>query len=121
MRHFEFTVDRAYAKSVNQTFADVRRLQISAVVVAGLFAAASVWLFLLSHPWSIVAGVVVALAALTSLGLVFWVPRKVGSIEDLYAKSPLVPAVVSEVHPRALTLLALIDIAKPGAGGPSYA
>lgn len=120
MRHFEFTVDRAYAKSVNQTFADMRRLQVSAVIVALLFAAAAVGLILLGHPWSIILGVVVALVALTSVWVAFWVPKKVGSIEDLYAKSPLVPAVISEVHPRALTLLSLIDAAKPAAGRPSY-
>jgi hypothetical protein len=32
-----------------------------------------------------------------------------------------VPAVVSEVHPRAITLLSLIDVAKPGTGRASYA
>ncbi|NHU45064.1 MULTISPECIES: DUF3239 domain-containing protein [Rhodococcus] len=121
MRHFEFTVDRPYAKSVNQTFADMRRLQVSAIVVALLFAAAAAGLILLAHPWSIILGVVVAIAALTSVWVAFWVPKKVGSIEELYAKSPLVPAVVSEVHPRAVTLLSLIDVAKPSAGRVSYA
>lgn len=120
MRYFEFSVDRAYARSVNQTLADVRRLQVSAVVTALLFAAAGAWLIRLAHPWSIVLGILVALGALGSLWVAFWVPRKVGSIEDLYARSPLVPAVVSEIHPRALTLLSLIDIAKPGTAGPSY-
>ncbi|MEV0947779.1 DUF3239 domain-containing protein [Rhodococcus sp. NPDC049939] len=121
MRHFEFTVDRLYAKSVNQTWADVRRLQVAAILVGLLFAAAAVGLILLGHPWSIALGVLAAITALASVWVSLWVPKKVGSIEDLYAKGPLVPAIISEIHPRALTLLSLIDIAKPGKGGPSYA
>ncbi|WP_072687141.1 DUF3239 domain-containing protein [Rhodococcus marinonascens] len=121
MRHFEFTVDRAYAKSVNQTLADMRRLQVSAIILGFLLAATAVVLILLGQLWSIALGVFAAIAALASVWVALWVPKKVGSIEDLYAKSPLVPALVAEIHPRAMTLLSLIDIAKPGTGGPSYA
>nr|WP_206037836.1 DUF3239 domain-containing protein [Rhodococcus sp. HNM0569] len=102
----------------------MRRLQVSAAVLAVLLAAGAVALWLAGHIWTTVVAVVLAVAALSCLWVVVWVPRKVGSIESLYAKSPLVPAVVSEVHPRAVTLLALIDIAKHGGAehdGPIYA
>lgn len=105
---------------MNQTLADMRRLQVSSGVVALILAVGAVVLFVVGDLWSTILGVIVAAAALTCVWLVLWVPRKVGSIDDLYANGPLVPAVVGAVHPRGQTLLALIDIAKPGQG-PTYA
>jgi len=121
VRRFEFPVDKLHAKAVNETLGDLRRLQWSAALMAVLLGAGSAWLFVLGQPWSYILGVVLAVCALTSLFMVVWTPRKVGSIDHLYAEGDLVPAVVSEVHPRGYTLLALLDIAKPGAGSPHYA
>lgn len=121
MRRFEFPVDRLHAKAVNETLGDLRRLQWSAALMAVLLGGGAAWMFVLGHPWSYILGVVLAICALTSLFMVVWTPRKVGSIEDLYAKGDLVPAVVSEVHPRGYTLLSLVDVAKPGATKPHYA
>ncbi|WP_137723390.1 DUF3239 domain-containing protein [Prescottella subtropica] len=121
MRRFEFPVDKHHAKAVNETLGDLRRLQWSAALMAVLLGGGAAWLFVLAQPWSYILGVVLAITALVSLFMVVWTPRKVGSIEDLYAKGDLVPAVVSEVHPRGLTLLALVDVAKPDAGAPHYA
>lgn len=121
MRRFEFPVDKHHAKAVNETLGDIRRLQWSAALMAVLLGGGAAWLFVLAQPWSYILGVVLAITALTSLFMVVWTPRKVGSIEDLYAKGDLVPAVVAEVHPRGITLLALLDIAKPGAAAPHYA
>ncbi|RVW06433.1 DUF3239 domain-containing protein [Rhodococcus spongiicola] len=121
MRRFEFPVDRHHAKAVNETIGDIRHLQWSAALMAVLLGAGSAWLFVLGRPWSYIVGVVLAICALTSLFMVVWTPRKVGSVEDLYAKGELVPAVVSEIHPRGYTLLALVDIAKPDTAKPHYA
>ncbi|TQF74193.1 DUF3239 domain-containing protein [Rhodococcus spelaei] len=121
MRSFEFPVDHAHAKSVNETLGDVRRLRWSSIITALLFAALAVWLFTLAHPWSYIVGVVIALIALTSLWMAYWAPRKVGSIEALYAKGELVPAVVAVPRPRGATLLALVNTAKPSADRPHYA
>ncbi|MFC4603484.1 DUF3239 domain-containing protein [Rhodococcus kronopolitis] len=120
MRSFEFPVDRSHAHSVNETFADVRRLRAASIVTALLFAGLAAWLFLLAHPWSYILGTVIALVAATSLWMAFWAPRKVGTVEDMYAKGALVPAVVAEVRPRGATLLALVDVAKPSADRPHY-
>lgn len=120
MRRFEFPVDKLHAKAVNETLGDLRRLQWSAALMAVLLGAGAAWLFVLGQPWSYILGAVLALCAVTSLFMVVWTPRKVGSIEDMYAKGALVPAVVSEVHPRGFTLLSLLDIAKPGATTPHY-
>jgi len=112
VRRFEFPVDLPHAKSVNQTLADVRSLRRSAVIVALLCAAAAVWLFLLGQSWSYIVGAVLAVAAATSVWVALWAPRKIGTIEELYHDSPLVPALVAVTRPRGLTLLSLIDIAK---------
>jgi hypothetical protein len=121
VRRFEFPVDLPHAKSVNQTLSEVRSLQRSGVIVAVLCAAGAVWLFLLARPWSYVVGAVLVVAALTSLWVALWAPRKIGTIEELYHDSPLVPAVVATTRARGMTLLALIDIAKPEAGAHHYA
>ncbi|MGW3481077.1 DUF3239 domain-containing protein [Rhodococcus indonesiensis] len=121
MRRFDFPVDLPHAKAVNQTVAEVRRLRVSAIVLAVLFAAAAVWLILIGRAWSFVVAAVVVVAALTAAWVAVWAPRKVGAIQDLYRDSPLVPAVVSELRPRGMTLLALVDIAKPETGGHRYA
>ncbi|MGF7122324.1 DUF3239 domain-containing protein [Rhodococcus sp. TAF43] len=121
MRRFEFPVDKLHAKSVNETLADLRRLQWSAAVMAVALGAGAAGLFVLGQPWSYILGAVLAVCAVTSLWMVVWTPRKVGSIDELYAKGNLVPAVVSEIHPRGYTLLSLLDIAKPDATEPHYA
>lgn len=121
MRRFEFPVDLSHASSVNQTLGEVRSLRRSAVFVAVLCAAAAVWLFILGRPWAYIVGTVLIVMTLTSVWVALWVPRKVGTIEELYRDSPLVPAVVAVTRPRGMTLMALADIAKPGSGAPHYA
>ncbi|MGA9871307.1 MAG: DUF3239 domain-containing protein [Rhodococcus sp. (in: high G+C Gram-positive bacteria)] len=121
MRQFEFPVDVDHAKSVNETMADVRRLRLSAVVTAVVLVAVAAWFFWLGHPWSYILGAVFVITAATSLWVTVWAPRKVGTVEDLYAKGSLIPAVVAEKRARGVTLLALVDIAKPDVATPHYA
>ncbi|EOM77867.1 DUF3239 domain-containing protein [Rhodococcus rhodnii] len=112
MRKFQFDVDAAQTRKVNQTWGDMRRLQLSAAVLAIVLVAGAVIAFLADRIWTTVVAVVLAVAALSCMWVIVWVPRKMGSIGAMYANGPLVPAVVSEIHPRGVTLLALIDIAK---------
>ncbi|WP_230595951.1 DUF3239 domain-containing protein [Rhodococcoides fascians] len=121
MRRFDFPVDVAHANSVNETMGDVRRLRVSAVVTAVVLIAAAAWFFWLAHPWSYILGAVFLITAATSLWVTVWAPRKVGTVEDLYAEGGLVPAVIAETRARGVTLLALIDIAKPDANASHYA
>ena len=113
MRRFEFPVDLPHAKAVNQTLADVRRLRWSALFVALACTAGAVGLVLLGQSWSYIVAAVLVVAAVTSVWVGLWAPRKVGTVEQLYRDSPLVPAVVAAKRARGLTLLALVDIAKP--------
>ncbi|WP_207890789.1 DUF3239 domain-containing protein [Rhodococcus sp. Eu-32] len=121
MRQFQFPVDVAHAKSVNETMADVRRLRVSAIVTAVVLIGAGIWFFWLAHPWSYILGAVFLITAATSLWVTVWAPRKVGTVEDLYAKGGLVPAVIAEKRARGVTLLALVDIAKPDADTRHFA
>ncbi|MGW0043545.1 DUF3239 domain-containing protein [Rhodococcus sp. NPDC003348] len=121
MRRFEFPVDTAHAKSVNETVGDVRRLRWSAIITALLFAALAAWFVVLAHPWSYILAAVAVVVAVASLWMAFWAPRKVGSVEDLYANGELVPAIVAVSRPRGATLLALVNTAKPSADAPHYA
>ncbi|GAA4489373.1 DUF3239 domain-containing protein [Rhodococcus olei] len=121
MRHFEFPVDKTHARSVNETVGDVRRLRWSALITALLFVALAVWLIVLAHPWSYILGAVALVVAAASVWVSFWAPRKVGSVEDLYANGELVPAIVAVSRPRGATLLSLVNTAKPGAERPHYA
>ncbi|MFH5211921.1 DUF3239 domain-containing protein [Antrihabitans sp. NCIMB 15449] len=121
VRRFEFAVDRGHAKAVNETIADVRRLRMAAIVLAVVLGAATAVLISLDHPWSYILSVVFAIGAATSLWVAIWAPRRVGSIEKLYAEGPLVAAVVSETRSDGLTLLALVDVGLPDAAGARYA
>ena len=120
MRRFDFPVDVAHAKSVNETFTELRRLRISAALTAVVLLALGVWFFWIATPWSYILGAVLCIAAATSLWVMVWAPKKMGSIESLYAAGDLVPAVVAETMPSGAVLLALIDIAKPGVDEPHY-
>ncbi|WP_280271148.1 DUF3239 domain-containing protein [Nocardia wallacei] len=119
MRRFEFAVDREHARAVNEVLAAIRRLRIlafAAAIVLGLGTAGLIWL---QHPYSFLLAVAFALGTITALFVAVWTPYR-SRIEKLYAEGELVPAVVSGKHARGVTLLALVNIAKPGCD-PSYA
>lgn len=120
MRKFEFPVDVAHAKSVNETFTELRRLRASAALTALFLVALGAWFIWIAAPWSYILGAVFLIAAATSLWVMLWAPRKMGSIESQYGAGDLVPAVVAEKLPGGATLLALVDIAKPGVDEPHY-
>ncbi|MFF0500256.1 DUF3239 domain-containing protein [Nocardia aobensis] len=119
MRRFEFAVDREHARAVNEVVRDIRRLRIlafTAAIVLGLGTAGLIWL---NHPYSFLLAVAFALATISALFVALWTPYR-SRIEKLYAEGELVPAVVSGQHPKGITLLALVNLAKPGAV-PRYA
>ena len=56
MRRFEFPVDVAHAKSVNETFTELRRLRMSAALTAAVLLALGIWFFWIATPWSYILG-----------------------------------------------------------------
>ncbi|MBF6332562.1 DUF3239 domain-containing protein [Nocardia transvalensis] len=119
MRRFEFAVDRAHARAVNEVVADIRRLRLLALVAASVLGLGTAGLIWLNHPYSFLMAVAFALGTITALFVALWTPYR-SRIEKLYAEGELVPAVVSDKHPKGVTLLALVNLAKPGAD-PRYA
>lgn len=121
MRRFEFPIDRAHANAVNETVADVRRLRASAIITTFVLGAGTAWLISLDHPWAYILAAVLAIGTATASWVALWSPRRIGSIEKLYADGSLVPAVVAEAGKRGVTIMALMDIAKPETPGVRYA
>ncbi|MEU7138885.1 DUF3239 domain-containing protein [Nocardia sp. NPDC046473] len=120
MRRFEFPVDRKHARAVNEVFADQRRLRIMAIAAAIIAAAGAAFLIYLDHPWAYLLTIAFILGAVVALWVAFWTARH-ASIDKLYTNGELVPAVVSETYPSSVVLLALVDVAKPGATDSRYA
>lgn len=120
MRSCSFDVDRGRVRAVNQNFADLRRLAASAFVlvvvllVLGVFAIRGTFLF-------VVLGAVALAGAAAFLGVGVWLAVQARRVPKQYADAPLVPAVVAQVLPRGVTLLALVNIARDQAGAPAYA
>ncbi|MQY24722.1 DUF3239 domain-containing protein [Nocardia aurantia] len=119
VRRFDFAVDRAYARSVNEIVPTVRRLRIVAFAVAIVLGLSTAGLIRLGHPYSFILSVAFALGTVTALFVAVWTPHR-ARVDKLYAAGELVPAVVTEHNQKGLTLLALVNVAKPGAA-PVYA
>ena len=121
VRRFEFQFDQQHARAVNETLGHARRFRRGAAAAALLLGAATAGLVLNGHPWAYILAAVTALGGLTALWLAVSAPGRAGTLEKLYERGELVPAVVSEVRPRGAVLLALVDVAKPDAPSARYA
>ncbi|MBC3186435.1 DUF3239 domain-containing protein [Corynebacterium sp. zg-331] len=107
---FSFVVDEAWAKKNNELLRDTRRLRLSAILLAAALLAAGLGF---GHAVGGAAGVLI-LAVFAVLALVFVAigivaPRKVGGAQHLYDSYPLVPAIIAEVNPRDIVLMALVN------------
>jgi hypothetical protein len=112
-------VDREHARAVNEVVADTRRLRFLAFTATIVLGLGTAWLIWLNHPYSFLLAVAFGLGTVTALFVALWTPHR-ARIEKLYAEGELVPAIVSDRHPRGAVLLALVNVAKSGAR-PSYA
>ncbi|KAA0021229.1 DUF3239 domain-containing protein [Antrihabitans cavernicola] len=121
MRRFEFPVDSAHAKAVNEAVADVRRVRVVGIIAVILLTLLAAWLFWLHHAWSYLLAVAPTIGAATALWVAIHAPSRVGSLEKLYAEGALVPAIVADIRAQGVTLLALIDVSRPTTNGTRYA
>lgn len=104
-------VDDAWVRKNNESLAEVRRLQWSAGLLGVIVLAAGIAVLVLSgmEPWAWIVAVMAGAFALGCLAMIGYIPRKMGSMQRTYAESELIPAIIAEVRPRGVTLLALAD------------
>ncbi|MGL4306499.1 MAG: DUF3239 domain-containing protein [Mycobacteriaceae bacterium] len=110
MRTFIFDIDQPHLRAVNETRAQIRGLQISAIIFGCLVATGFVALALWGKTWSIILSGLLTVISIGVVYVIVWAHKKIGSLDQLYQQSPLVPAIVAEVRPRGVTLLALVDL-----------
>ncbi|EYT63076.1 hypothetical protein H483_0108920 [Dietzia sp. UCD-THP] len=115
----DFPVDEAWVRKNNESLAEVRRLQWSAGVLGVVVLAAGAGMLLYSElaAWGWIVATVAGVFAIGCLAMIWYIPRKMGSMAHTYATSELVPAIVAEVRPRGVTLLALVDRAVDRSAG----
>ena len=124
MNHFHFDVDEAFAKQHNEMLRDTRKVVISGVslFVICVAAGAAMW-FLMdpANPWRWLGGLGLVLFGSIMLLVAILVPRSVGTAQELYDRYPLVPAVIAEVNPRDVLLMALVNVNVDETLPPRYA
>ena len=111
MNNFTFDVDIEHNKKNNELFKDTKRLQTSAGVYGLLqliLAAAALW-WSNQAIWGWILVIVLGIMAIISFAMINIIPKKVGTPENIYRQYPLVPAIIAQVNPRDLVLLALVN------------
>lgn len=113
MNRFHFDVDEAFAKQHNEMLRDTRKVTISGVSLFVICVVAAVLLWTLTEDnsawgWFGVIGLIPFGLVMLFVGLM--VPRTVGGAQELYDRYPLAPAVIAEVNPRDVSLLALVNM-----------
>jgi hypothetical protein len=115
----DIPVDDAWVRKHNESLAEVRRLQWSAGILGVIVLAAGIGVLLFSGmaAWGWIVAAMAGVFALGSLAMIWYIPRKMGSMARTYATSELIPAIIAEVRPRGVTLLALADRAVDRSAG----
>lgn len=115
----DIPVDDVWVRKHNETLAEVRRLQWSAALLAVIVLAAAVGLLVYSGwaSWAWIVAVMLGMFGLGCAAMIVYLPRRMGSMQHTYSTSELIPAVVAEVRPRGVTLLALADRAVDRSAG----
>lgn len=112
-------VDDAWVRKNNESLAEVRRLQWSAAILGVVVLAAGIGVLVFAGfaAWGWIVAVLAGAFALGCLAMIGYIPRKMGSMARAYATSELIPAIIAEVRPRGITLLALADRAVDRSAG----
>lgn len=120
MRHFRFSVDNEHNKRNNEFSRDASRLQLTAGVFGTLLMliAVGLYLFFSAQVWALALAIGLGSFALFCFALIFILPRQMGSPQQMFDQYPLVPAMIAEVLPRGMVLMALVD-ANASESGPA--
>lgn len=120
MRQFTFTVDSEHNKKNNEFSRDATRLQISAGIFGIVLALIAFAVMRISDgaPWGLAVAIGLGTFALFCFALIFILPRQMGSAQAMFESYPLVPAMVAEVLPRGMVLMALVDANASDSGKP---
>ena len=120
---FDFTVDEAHNDANNEYFRDGKRLRLSAAIMAVLLwvgGGLALWMLGASG-----VGLFLGILSITFGTMCAWVavtlPGTTGTPQDLYDTWPLAPAMIAEVDPRTMTLMALVDTASEEGAEPRRA
>lgn len=124
MKRFHFDVDEEFAKKHNEMLRDTRKVTISGISLFVICVVAAVLLWTLTPNnsawgWFGVIGLVPFGIVMLIVGLM--VPRSVGGAQELYDRYPLAPAVIAEVNPRDMVLMALVNTNVNESLPPRYA
>ncbi|MEJ5919952.1 DUF3239 domain-containing protein [Corynebacterium sp. H78] len=110
---FTFPVDENHNKENNEYYRDGRRLKTSGIVFSILLLiAAGVMLWLGSAGWTLYLAIFLIVVGVFYLFVSVKLGSAVTAPQQLYDESPLCPAVIAEVEPRTMTLMALVDTRK---------
>lgn len=118
-RLVQIPVDDAWARKHNQNLGEVRRLQVSAGILGVIVLAAGIAVLLFSgmEAWAWIVAVLAIVFALGCLAMIFYIPRRMGSMQATYDISELIPGMIAEIRPRGVTILALADQAVDRSAG----
>ncbi|GAB3077206.1 DUF3239 domain-containing protein [Corynebacterium aquatimens] len=110
---FHFDVDESFAKQHNEMLRDTRKVIISGIslFIICVGAALAMWFVMdPANPWRTIGTIALGSFGVLMLIVAFLVPRSVGTAQELYDRYPLVPAIVAEVNPRDVVLMALVNV-----------
>lgn len=115
----QIPVDDAWARKHNQNLGEVRRLQVSAGILGVIVLAAGIAVLLVSgmESWAWIVAVLATVFAVGCLAMIFYIPRRMGSMQSTYDTSELIPGMIAEIRPRGVTILALADQAVDRSAG----
>lgn len=121
MNHFHFAVDQEYAKQHNELLRDTRRLTIASLLFAAMLAGLGVLsMSLFGEGLGLGIAVVFFLMAAVFVVIAPIIGKKVGTAQELYDRYELAPAIVAEVLPRSLVLLALVNVSAVPSAPPRW-
>lgn len=123
MKVFRFEVDEAWARANNELLRDTRRLQWSSVVFGLVCCGAGLAIYeWVENESARVVALALGIAALIMCCIIACiVPRQVGTAAQLYDRYPLAPAIIAQVNPRDVVLLALVNTTVDPSAQPRWA